>query len=175
MSSAKCMHKKIRFLHLNGDTPEEIRETIYIELENCFRHKAANYHSFEYAPYLDWSRISSSIWALIQKGKLMVEQGYAIGAIDIAFEICRRVSELYIEDEVWNNFDLDGNGLGTEYAFELLSLAINSYELTPIEIEYIKKSIEIIENMEATKGYGLVRFDKIRKLLISEHLTISRI
>ncbi|MFI3261307.1 MAG: hypothetical protein R3Y26_00205 [Rikenellaceae bacterium] len=145
-----------KFAGYNGDSVEERIKNIDIELDKCFMYVLNERHPREYAPHLDWSRVGHNLWALANKGELMVKKGYVIESVHLAIEMLRKISEMYIEDEVWNDTDYDGDDLSSSYAIKLLHLAINTNTLNNEEITKVHKDLKTINEMEANTNYGLM-------------------
>ena len=162
-----------RFIKLDGDSIEDRIASIDIEIANCFKFKAKDAYKRKWGPYLDWARISSSIWGLTHKGKVMIEQGHIKECVHLAIEIIRKVSELYVKDEVWNETELDGDSLGSDFALNILSMAINTNTLSLDDINDILASLKEIKEMEANTEYGIIWFKNIYNDITAAQLNLQ--
>ncbi|MFR9543195.1 MAG: hypothetical protein SNG34_06305 [Rikenellaceae bacterium] len=162
-----------RFIKLDGDSIEDRIASIDIEIASCFKFKVKDAYKRKWGPYLDWEKISSGVWGLTHKGKVMIEQGHVKESAYLAIEIIRKISELYVKDEVWNETELDGDSLGSDFALDLLSMAINTNALNLNDIEGIIANLKEIKEMEANTEYGIIWFNRIDNDITTAHQNLQ--
>ena len=81
-----------------------------------------------------------------------------------SIHLLQRICEMYIEDEVWNDQDLDGDDFGAD---EALGIIVKVLSVDDLGLDYKLEIIEDVRDIaasEACTGYGIGDFSKFERL-----------
>lgn len=163
---AEMLIKGLLFPH--GETEEERLMSLPGEVDACFSNNVHFDKRPKYKPYLNWNIINGRLSRLIRRGQFFAENGLIYEAIFLSTTIIEKVGEMYVEDEVWNDQDLDGEIFALDKAIRVIEVIVNSNALSIDMLIAVYHEFNRLGSMEAYLQYGLISFDDIQATIESK-------
>ncbi len=151
-----------------GETTEEQLMSLPSEVEACFIQNIYNGKALKCPPFLNWYIVNSKLSKLIRRGEYFVENDYIYEAIFLSTNIIDRTSEMYIEDEVWSDQNLDGEITAIRDSVSLIERILNLNILRLEMLQVLYNEINRLCKMEAHQEYGLFNFDYIQERIMDK-------
>ncbi len=156
-------------LYPTGSTYEERLECIPIEVEECFSDDTLFDKRPKNKPFHNWELVNQKLLRLIRRGHFFAENGFICEAILLSTATIEKVSEIYIEDEVWNDRRLNGEEtLIINRAIELLESILDNNSLSIDMLIELNHQFNIFSSMEAHLQYELYSFEDIQEKIVAK-------